>query len=159
MSDFHLLLEEHIPALMRYTRALTRDADQASELIEDTVMTALAHRREWCKSDDIRVWLLTTVHDLRSNPFRQGIHPESGADLDATALLTLSDLDRAMGQLPEEQRAIILLIGLEGMSYAETASILRIPVSAMRFRLARARTGLRRAVAVAGTPATARAAA
>ena len=159
MTDFHLLLEEQIPALMRYSRALTRDADQASELIEDTVMTALAHRREWRKGADIRVWLLTIVHDLRSNPFRQGIHPESGLDRDPAALLTLSDLDRAISQLPEEQRAIILLIGLEGMSYAETASILRLPVSTMRSRLARARVSLRRALDVADAPAASRAAA
>jgi RNA polymerase sigma-70 factor (ECF subfamily) len=131
MSDFHLLLEEQIPALMRYTRALTRDADQANELIEDTVMTALAHQRECGKGADIRVWLLTIVHDLWSNPFRQSIPSEAGLHRDPAALLTLSDLDRAMGQLPDEQRAIILLIGLEGMTYAETASILRIPVSTM----------------------------
>jgi RNA polymerase sigma factor (sigma-70 family) len=158
MSDFHLLLEEQIPALMRYTRALTRDADQASELIEDTVMTALAHQREWRNGTDIRVWLLTIAHDLRDNPFRQSVHSENGLDRDPTALLTLSDLDRAMGQLPEEQRAIILLIGLENLSYAETASILRIPVSTMRSRLARARAGLRHALGVAGAPVAARAA-
>jgi len=158
MFDFHLLLEEHVPGLMRYARALTRDADQASELIEDTVIEALAHRHEWRADDDIRIWLLTMVHDLRSNPFRLSFGPADGAERDPAASLTLSDLDRALGELSEEQRAVILLIGLEGLTYSETASVLRMPVGAMRSRLARARAALNQALGVAEETPRARAA-
>jgi RNA polymerase sigma-70 factor (ECF subfamily) len=149
MFDFHLQLEEHVPALMRYATALTRDADQASELIEDTVIEALAHRHELRAGDDMRVWLLTMVHDLRSNPFRLSFDPAVSTDRDPTAALTLSDLDRALGELSEEQRAIILLIGLEGVTYSETATILRMPLGAVRSRLARARAALRQTLGVA----------
>ena len=69
MSDFHLLLEEQIPRLMRYAAALTRDADQAVDLVEDTVREALDYQR-LC-TGDVRVWLFTILHDLRGNPFRE----------------------------------------------------------------------------------------
>jgi RNA polymerase sigma-70 factor (ECF subfamily) len=148
VSDFHLLLEEQIPQLMRYASALTRDPEEAAELVEDTVRDALAHRREYRGAGDIRVWLLTLLHDLRGNPFRQATAPLGAASRDATVLLTLSDLDRALGELSEEQRAIILLIGLEGMSYQRTASILRLSVGSVRSRLSRGRTALREAIGV-----------
>lgn len=152
MSDFHLQLEEQLPKLMRYATALTRDPEEAEELVEDTVREALASKDE-CPEDNIRVWLLTLLHDLRDNPFRQANIAASSPRRDDEIVLTLSDLDRAMGRLVEEQRAVILLVGLEGMSYEQTAAILRIPVGTMRWRLARGRDGLRRALHVAAPAA------
>ena len=149
MSDFHLLLEEQIPQLMRYASALTRDTDEAVDLVEDTVREALAHPRQCLgnTSGNIRVGLLTILHDLRGNPFRQMTLGTPG-HRDPEAKLTLSDLDRALGQLPEEQRALILLIGLERLSYADAATALRMSASSMRFRLSRARAELRRLMGV-----------
>jgi RNA polymerase sigma-70 factor (ECF subfamily) len=149
VSDFHLLLEEQIPQLMRYASALTRDADEAVDLVEDTVREALAHPRQ-CAAN-IRVGLLTILHDLRGNPFRQ-MTLGTPEHRDPEAKLTLSDLDRALGQLPEEHRAMILLIGLESLSYADAAAVLRMSASSMRFRLSRARAELRRLMGVE-TPA------
>jgi RNA polymerase sigma-70 factor (ECF subfamily) len=151
VSDFHLLLEEQLPKLMRYATALTRDDDEAGELIEDTVREALARQREWCGNADIRVWLLTLLHDLRGNPFRQ-LTLSRPAARDPAAELTLSALDHALGRLPEEQRALILLIGLEDLSYANTADILRISVPTLRSRLARARADLHRLMGVEEAP-------
>jgi RNA polymerase sigma-70 factor (ECF subfamily) len=148
VTDFHLLLEEQIPQLMRYASALTRDADEAVDLVEDTVSEALADPRQ-C-SGNIRVGLLTILHDLRSNPFRQMTFGVP-ATRDAAAKLTLSDLDRALGQLPEGQRAIILLIGLEHLSYADAAATLRISATTLRSRLSRARAELRRLMGVEDT--------
>lgn len=145
MSDFHLLLEEQIPKLMRYASALTRNADEAEELIADTIREAIAEQRR-CRGN-LRVWLLTILHDLRGNPFRYSFEAANPV-ADGNAPLTLSQLDRALGQLPEEQRAVILLVGLEGMSYSETAAILRVTPSTMRSRLARGRAALRRAMGV-----------
>lgn len=141
MSDFHLLLQEQFPGLMRYARALTRDAEQAADLMEDTMIEALASQASWRRGADFRVWLLTILHDHRDNPFRW---PPSQFDPLPEATLTLTALDRALGALPEKQRAIILLIGLEGMSYQKTAAILRLSVGTMRSSLANARASLRR---------------
>jgi RNA polymerase sigma-70 factor (ECF subfamily) len=146
MSDFHLLLEEQLPSLMRYATALTRDREAAGDLIEDTVREALATQCQHAGASDIRVRLFTILHDLRGNPFRATFCASDALDRDRAALLTLSDLDRALAQLPEEQRAVILLIGLEGMTYSQTAAILRITVGTLRSHLIRARDRLRRAV-------------
>ena len=70
---------------------------------------ALYHQRQ-CRGG-IRVWLFTLLHDLRGNPFREMTLP-APAPRDPRARLTLSDLERAMGELPEAQRAVLLLIGL-----------------------------------------------
>jgi RNA polymerase sigma-70 factor, ECF subfamily len=151
VSDFHLLLEEQLPKLMRYATALTRDPDEAGQLVEDMVHEALANQDRCPHDGSVRVWLLTILHDLRDNPFRRA--DEAPPPRGPEAEFTLSDLDRAMGHLLEEQRAVILLIGLEAMTYEQTASVLRIPVGTMRSRLARGRDGLRRALGLT-TPAT-----
>ena len=58
--------------------------------------------------------------------------------------LQLRDLDRAMSKLPEEQRQVLLLVGLEGMHYEEVATVLGVPVGTVRSRLSRGREALRR---------------
>ncbi len=151
MHDFHLLFEEQIPSLLRYATALTRDPEQAVDLVEDTVREALDYQRH-CRGS-VRVWLFTLLHDLRGNPFREMTRP-APALRDPRERLTLSDLDRAMGELPEEQRAALLLIGLERFSYAEAAATLRITVGTLRSRLSRGRANLRRLMGVAGVRRT-----
>jgi hypothetical protein len=69
------------------------------------------------------------------------------AATDPTAALSLRDLDRdldrALARISEEQRQVILLIGLEGTSYEEAATILDVPIGTFRSRLSRGRTSLR----------------
>jgi hypothetical protein len=60
----------------------------------------------------------------------------------------LRDLERAISKLPEEQRAVILLVGLEGMRYEEVAEVLGVPVGTVRSRLSRGRDALRRLMGV-----------
>ena len=62
----------------------------------------------------------------------------------AIATLQLRDLETAIGKLPNEQRQVILLVGLEGMRYEEVAGVLGIPVGTVRSRLSRGRDQLRR---------------
>ncbi len=150
LSDFQMLVKDQLPRLIRYAAALTRDADEALDLAEDTVLEALACEHEQPPDTDLRVWLLSILHDNRRNPFRRD---NPLADLSRpgndAAPLSLSKLDRALGKLPEEQRAAILLVGLEGMSEAETATIMRISIGAVRVRLALARENLCRTLGVA----------
>ena len=70
--------------------------------------------------------------------------PALTATSDAGASLQLRDLERALARVPDEQRQVILLVGLEGMSYAESAAILDIPLGTVRSRLSRGRDSLRR---------------
>ena len=63
---------------------------------------------------------------------------------DTSARRQLGELDEAIGKLSLEQREVILLVGLEGMSYEEVAAILMVPVGTLRSRLSRGRSALRR---------------
>jgi hypothetical protein len=64
----------------------------------------------------------------------------------AIAVLQLRDLEAAIAQLPQEQRQVILLVGLEGMRYEEVADVLGVPVGTVRSRLSRGREALRRLI-------------
>ena len=66
------------------------------------------------------------------------------ATTDPTAARQMFELERALAQLPLEQRQVILLVGLEGMSYEDAAGILSVPVGTVRSRLSRGRDALRK---------------
>ena len=71
-------------------------------------------------------------------------YPRARHRRDGSTSRQLRELERALGCLPEEQRAVILLVGLEGMSYEAAAQILNVPIGTVRSRLSRGRDELRR---------------
>jgi RNA polymerase sigma-70 factor, ECF subfamily len=155
MTVFNQLIEQQIPRLRRYARALTRNPERADDLVQDTMVRALAKQHFWQPGTNIRAWLFTLMHHQNVNTVRRAIREGVSVDMeelsspliattDPTASRKLFELERAIGQVPLEQRRVILLVGLEGMSYAETAAILDIPVGTVRSRLSRGRDSLRR---------------
>jgi RNA polymerase sigma-70 factor (ECF subfamily) len=155
LSEFHRLIEQQIPRLRRYARALTRDRDRADDLVQDTLGRALIKENFWQPGTNIRAWLFTIMHNQNVNNVRQYIRESAVVDLEpiSTKLTATTDpagsrkmfeLERALAQLPLEQRQVILLVGLEGMSYQDAAGILTIPVGTVRSRLSRGRDVLRR---------------
>lgn len=146
---------EQLPGLRRYARALVGDVWAADDLVQDTLERACGQWRRWTAGSDLRAWLFTLMHNLYANQARSasrrastGIRvdpddvagevsaPGSGADLSM-------DLQRCLLRLPDEQRAVLLLVTLEDMSYEETARVLAVPVGTVMSRLSRARTRLR----------------
>ena len=155
MSDFHRRLEEEIPRLRRYARALTRNATRADDLVQDTLTRAVQKAHLWQPGTDLRAWLFTIMHNQNVNQIRHAIRDSSTVNLetcsqslvattDPTASRQLRELERALGQLPQDQRQVILLVGLEGMSYEQAAAILQVPVGTIRSRLSRGRDALRK---------------
>jgi RNA polymerase sigma-70 factor, ECF subfamily len=154
LPEFKQLLEEQIPRLRRYAIALTRKPDEADDLVQETLLRALAKAHLWQPGTDLRAWLFTMLHNQRVNAVRRAIRAGNAVNVDdvsgsivattdPTASRALFELDRAMGQISEEHRQVILLIGLEGMSYEEAAEVLDIPVGTVRSRLSRGRDALR----------------
>lgn len=169
MTDFRELIEEQIPRLRRYALALTRDSDRADDLVHDTVVRALAKEHLWEAGTDLRAWLFTILHNLRVNDVRRGLREGTAVDIenvpdaivattDPSASQTLFELDRAMGQIAEDQRQVILLIGLEGMSYENAAAVVGVPTGTIRSRLSRGRDALRAAMGISNERHLARAA-
>jgi RNA polymerase sigma-70 factor (ECF subfamily) len=157
MAEFGELLEAQIPRLRRYAIALTRRPDYADDLVQDTLARALAKQHLWEPGTNLRAWLFTMLHNQRVNTVRRGLREGTMIDIDdtseaivattdPTARRTLFELDRAIGQIAEEQRQVILLVGLEGMSYEEAATVVGVPVGTIRSRLSRGRDALREAM-------------
>jgi RNA polymerase sigma-70 factor, ECF subfamily len=154
MSEYHRLIEEEIPRLRRYARALTRKPDRADDLVQDTLVRALAKQHLWQPGTNLRAWLFTLMHNQNVNSVRRSLREGTAVDVeqlssaliattDPTASRKLLELERALGQLPVEQREVVLLVGLEGLAYEETAAILSVPIGTVRSRLSRGRDNLR----------------
>jgi RNA polymerase sigma-70 factor (ECF subfamily) len=143
-------LVDHIPSLRRYARALTGDAWAADDLVQDTLERACVKWRLWHTGTDLRAWLFTLMHNVFANQVRRA-PPRAMVDVDdlANELRSVDgsvdrtlDLQRCVLLLPEDQRAVLLLVALEDLSYAEVAKILDIPVGTVMSRLSRARSRL-----------------
>ena len=152
-------IEAEIPRLRRYARSLTRDFAATDDLVQDCLARALGKLHLWQEGTDLRAWLFTILHNQFVNQVRRAIREGASVGLSETEpLLTqapdqgkrleLRDLDRAIGKLPEEQRSVILLVGLEGMRYEEVAEILNVPIGTVRTRLSRGREALRRLMGI-----------
>lgn len=148
---------QYIPRLRRYARALTGDANAADDLVQDALERALIKQSLWREGTDLRAWLFTVMHNLFINQVRSAaanrlvqiddVAADAVADMaypQATDRLEIRDLDTALQALPEEQRAVVLLIGLEQMTYEEAARVLAVPIGTVMSRLSRGRERLRR---------------
>lgn len=144
-----------IPRLRRYAHALMRDANRADDLVQDTLERALSRWRLWQplgNQGTPRAWLFAIMHNLFVNQLRTGRAVEFRPDEELPDLPTrptqedalgLRELARALASLPADQREILLLIGLEELSYQEAAKVLSIPLGTVMSRLSRARARLR----------------
>ena len=153
MGDFESLLIENIPRLRRYARALMKDKEQADELVQDCLERAWSRKHLYRGDDDIRPWLFTIMHNIHANAARRYSRAPSLVSLDTVSereqapnqysRLVLRDLQRRLDEFPDGQRLVVLLIGLEGLSYEETAKVLDVPAGTVMSRLSRARIKLR----------------
>jgi len=152
--DFLTDLESCVPSLRRYARALLRDADGADDLVQDCLERALRRRHLWHGGLGLRPWLFRILHNLyaneirsrRTRPTHQPI--DSLPDLpagpeDHDSRLALREMETALNLLVGEQRQVILLVALTGLSYQDCAEALDVPVGTIMSRLSRGRERLR----------------
>ena len=152
MSDHESQIAQHIPRLRRYARALTGDRSAADDLVQDTLERALSRFHLWRQGSDLRAWLFTIMHNIYVNQTRSRMrHPHETLDEPSADALQarepdwgeLRDIDDALSRLPGEQRAVLLLVGLEQFTYEEAAQVLDIPLGTVMSRLSRGRERLR----------------
>jgi RNA polymerase sigma-70 factor, ECF subfamily len=149
VSGFRLGVERAIPALRRYARALTRDAETADDLVQDTLVRALRSEHLF-HGGNVRSWLYTILTNLNRNRLRSLARRPTMAligDDDAPDMAGPEaggrDIERALANLVEDQRAALLLVVLEGLTYREVADIQGVPVGTVMSRLARARAQIK----------------
>lgn len=160
MDHFLDQVEACVPALRRYARALTRNADLADDLVQDCLERAISRRGLFRPTGPVRAWLFTVLLNLYRNALRSShrsgemVHIDAVPELSTPAPqpghIALAEMARAIDTLPLEQKEALLLIALEGLPYQEAADILKVPLGTLMSRLGRARAALRLAT---GTPA------
>jgi RNA polymerase sigma-70 factor (ECF subfamily) len=158
MSDLNARIEAEIPRLRRYARTLARPPISPDDLIQECIVRALSATHVCEEGTDLRAWLFTIMHNHFINEIRRNTRQRATAPVNRDELLVcppaqphrleLRDLYRALGQLSEAQRAVVLLIGLEGMSYEAAAKVLGAAKGTVRSRLSRGRARLRRLMGV-----------
>ena len=144
-------LVDLIPRLRRYARALVGDRATADDLVQDTLERAWTKLHLYRRGTDLRAWLFTVMHNVHVNRVRatrptdmlEDEMPELAQRPTQADALLVRDLDRAIARLPAEQRAVLLLVTLEEMSYDEVARALEVPIGTVMSRLSRAREKLR----------------
>ncbi len=149
-SMFRHRLEASIPSLRRYARALTRDAESADDLVQDTLLRALRSEHLF-HGGEIRSWLYTILTNLNRNRLRSLARRPPLSLLGETDVLPTAarssasgtDIERALSSLPDEQRSVLLLVVLEGLTYREVAEIQEVPIGTVMSRLARARAQIK----------------
>jgi RNA polymerase sigma-70 factor (ECF subfamily) len=145
VSGFRQDVETSIPALRRYARALTRDGDVADDLVQDALVRALRAEHLF-HGGDVRSWLYTILTNLNRNRLRSLSRRPSLMPIDDNDAVELAgpeaggrDIERALATLVDEQRAALLLVVLEGLTYREVAQVQGVPIGTVMSRLARAR--------------------
>ena len=148
----HKQLLTWVPRLRRYARALSRDRDDADDLVQDTLERAWAKSGLWRGVADMRAWLFGIMHNLHVDGVRRprlqitamdDETPEVPVAATQGERLAVLDLQSALDQLSVEQKEILLLIALEDMGYADVAKTLGIPIGTVMSRLSRGRERLR----------------
>lgn len=153
-SDQVQAIEEHIPALRRYARALVRDADKADDLVQDCLERSVSRIDQFAPGTNLRTWLFTIMHNLHCDTLRRvqrrGPHVpinewESNAQYPATqsTAVEIREFERAFARLTKRDQHLLLLVGVEGFSYEEVSEVLGIAVGTVKSRLFRARERLR----------------
>lgn len=144
-------LHNHIGSLRRYALVLTRDPVAADDLVQETLVKAIAKADTFQPGSELRPWLFRILHNTHiSGIRREKTRAEASADLPEPVAadcqhthLELKQVLSALDQLPEAQRKPIILIALREMSYAEAARSLDVPLGTFMSRLGRGREALR----------------
>ncbi len=146
-------LPDHLPAVTRFARSLTRNAADGDDLLQDTVERALSRAHQFQEGTNLRAWLFTICRSVFLNSRRKAaarmvhvefedIHSAIPAELDQEIAMEFEDVKAAFATLPLQDRAVIALVTLEGLKYEEAAQVLDVPVGTIRSRLSRARSKL-----------------
>lgn len=141
-----------LPRLRRFARTLTRNPQDADDLVQLSIERALLHYRQWRPEARFDSWMFGIVRngwidEVRSRQRRNRVFlpEESGENVgDAGEESQVSGLSvqQAMQALPEEQRLAVALVLIEGLSYKEAAEVLEVPIGTLTSRLARGRETL-----------------
>jgi RNA polymerase sigma factor (sigma-70 family) len=143
---------ELIPALRAFARTFYRDANDADDLVQETLMKGLAHLHQFQAGTSMKSWLFTIMRNTFYTKIKIAKReaPGSADCVSAKPVVNATqewsarglEIHNAIQQLPEQQREVMMLIGVLGMSYEEAAEICNCAMGTIKSRLNRARLRL-----------------
>lgn len=147
-------MEEEIPHLRRYARALTRDAVNSDDLVQDALERAISRMHRFREGTNLRSWLFTVMHNVHIDQCRkakrQGVKiPLEDWTRDTEQEPTqpwaseIRDFSRNFKRLRKSEQDVLTLVGLEGLKYEEAADRLNVAIGTVKSRLFRARENLK----------------
>ncbi len=149
-------LEALLPRLRRFAYGLTGCVDEGDDLVQATYERALRNLDKWRPGTRLDSWMFRIAQNLRYNEMRnlrtrsrhlRPVVTDDHAVCDGArameSKLALAAVRRFVGRLPEDQRSVLLLVCVEGLSYKDVSEMLDLPIGTVTSRLARARIGLR----------------
>ncbi|MGH7107426.1 MAG: RNA polymerase sigma factor [Acetobacteraceae bacterium] len=156
-SEFRRRLVELLPRLMRFARVLTGSRDEAEDLTQAACERALARIDQWQPDTRLDSWMFRIMQTVWLNNLRsRRVRERHRLHVSATEVtrvapsaeghVMLAEVAEKLLALPPEQRLVLMLVTVEGLSYREAAEIADIPIGTVMSRLARARLGLMRAL-------------
>ena len=143
-----------LPRMRRFARGLTGSAVEADDLVQSACERALSRAHQFQEGTRFDSWMFRIVQtiwidQLRSQNTRREDAEEAGVNVGtdepgrrAEARLALDEVRIALKHLPPEQRAALMLVTVDGLSYKEAAEVADVPVGTIMSRLARARVAL-----------------
>ncbi len=150
--DPRVELPEHLPALRAFAISLTRDATQADDLVQDTIVKAWSNFDKFAPGSNLRAWLFTILRNTFFSAKRKtkrevadpdGIHTAGLYEKPAhDGRLAFSDFQTAFDKLSPQQREVLILVGASGFSYEEAAEMTGVAVGTVKSRANRARQKL-----------------
>jgi len=155
VNEVYRDIEQHIPYLRRYAGSLTRDPAAADDLLQDCVVNALSKSHLYRPGSNLRAWLFTILRNQHISGIRRhartgiAVDPDDAVPALATRpnqehSLAVDVLAAALRTLPDEQRVLIELISLEGLSYDDVARRHGLAVGTVKSRVSRGRSQLRK---------------
>ncbi len=153
-----------VPRLRRFAYALAGSKEEGDDLVQAACVKALSRLDQYEPGTRLDSWMFRIIQTTRLDRLRTKARRDTEPDSDllervsdgGSAVrmmedrLTLARVRSEMAALPEDQRAVLALVAIEGRSYKDAAEILEIPVGTVMSRLARARSRL---IAQMGEPA------
>lgn len=143
-----------LPRLRRFARAIARDVHDADDLVQIAVERALVRHEQWRPESRLESWVFgimrnAWIDEVRSRKRRDRVFApeeagETVGDLASEASERLLSVQKALAQLPDEQRLAVALVLIEGLSYKEAAEVLEVPIGTVTSRLARGREALQK---------------
>ena len=154
------MMVAEMPYLRAFAVSLSGSTTVADDLVQETLVKAWSHADSFEKGTNFRAWLVTILRNTYFNQYRKLSREVQDSDnLHAAQIavggeqessVSMRDMQRAINQLPADQREILLMIGVTELSYEEAAQICNIAVGTVKSRLNRARARLAELLGLTG---------